>query len=92
VYNAALTACERCSQWVPALQIHAEMMRSTESKPNSITYAVLLATMEAADRGAERGHLAASMPGREADDVLASYAALIHTWSGRHARKSMKRF
>jgi hypothetical protein len=91
-YNAALGACEHSDQWYQALRIYSDMAASPESKPNAVTYAMLLAVMESSGRPDEGRELSAQMPPQEADDVLASYSALVHTWSARHARRAMKRF
>lgn len=61
-------------------------------RPNAATYAAVMAALEHAGRSSELKTLTAAMPGREADDIVASYAALVDTWSARHAARSMKRF
>lgn len=97
VTNAALQACERGERWHEALDIFSTMrteaaVATPDAGPDSVTYATLMAVMEAAQRPDEARRVAADMPGREADEVLASYSALVQTWSARHARRAMKRF
>uniref|UniRef100_A0A7S1LEW6 Uncharacterized protein n=1 Tax=Neobodo designis TaxID=312471 RepID=A0A7S1LEW6_NEODS len=92
VYVAALQACEAGQRWEEALAIHREMASSRAASPDGAAYAALMAALEASQRTRETEAVARLMPPREADEVVASYSALVNTWSARHSKRSMRRF
>ena len=92
VYTAAIQACEAGQRWEEAIAIHNEMKRSRHAQPDTASYACVMSVLEACKRTAETEAITREMPSREADEMLASYSALVHTWSARHGRRAMRRF
>lgn len=90
-YNEAFRACEHSRRWADALRLHSAMLDAGR-QPDAVSYASIMVTLEQTQHHEAAKQLLDAMPAREAADVMASYAALIHTWSARHAHKAMKRF